>query len=65
MINYLGKIAYHLACGNDSKVEYFFERQVKMCGPITADQMMFIVERRDDIVSAWAIEEKEFNAHLG
>ena len=65
MITYLGKIAYHLACGNIDKVDYFFERQVKAFGPITADEMRIIIKRRDDIVSAWENEMKEFNAHLG
>tara|TARA_Y100000385_G_scaffold52530_1_gene49715 strand:+ start:786 stop:947 length:162 start_codon:yes stop_codon:yes gene_type:complete len=50
MMNYLGKIAYHLACGNEDKAQYFFERQVKMFGPITADDMMVIINRRDKIV---------------
>ena len=65
MMNYLGKIAYHLACGNIEKVDYFFERQVKMFGPITGDEMRIIIKRRDDIVREWENEMKEFNAHLG
>ena len=65
MMNYLGKIAYHLACGNIEKVDYFFERQVKMFGPITADDMMVIINRRDAVVREWENELKEFNAHIG
>ena len=65
MINYLGKIAYHLACGNIEKVNYFFEHQVKMFGPITADDMMVIINRRNKIVREWEMEQNEFNAHIG
>ena len=65
MMNYLGKIAYHLACGYIEKVDYFFERQVKMFGPITADDMMVIINRRDAVVREWENELKEFNAHIG
>jgi len=65
MITYLGKIAYHLACGNIEKVDYFFECQVKAFGPITGDEMRIIIKRRDDIVREWENEMKEFNAHLG
>ena len=65
MITYLGKIAYHLACGNIEKVNYFFECQVKAFGPITADEIRIIIKRRDDIVREWENEMKEFNAHLG
>ena len=65
MITYLGKIAYHLACGNIEKVDYFFECQVKAFGPITADEMRIIIKRRDDIVRKWEVEQNEFNAHIG
>ena len=65
MMNYLGKIAYHLACGNEDKAQYFFERQVKMFGPITGDEMRIIIKRRDDIVREWEMEQNEFNAHIG
>jgi len=65
MITYLGKIAYHLACGNIEKVNYFFERQVKAFGPITGDEMRIIINRRDKIVREWENEMKEFNAQLG
>jgi len=65
MITYLGKIAYHLACGNIEKINYFFERQVKAFGPITADEMRIIIKRRDDIVREWEVEQNEFNAHIG
>jgi hypothetical protein len=62
---YLNKIAYHLACGNDEKVEYFFNRQVQVYGPITSFQMKHITETRDDIVKEWEMEMNEFNAHIG
>jgi hypothetical protein len=65
MMNYLGKIAYHLACDNEDKAQYFFERQVKAFGPITADDMMVIINRRDKLVKQWEMESKEFNAHIG
>ena len=65
MMNYLGKIAYHLACGNEDKAQYFFERQVKMFGPITAEDMMVIINRRDKIVRQCENGLKEFNAHIG
>ena len=66
MKNYLNKIAYHLASNNEDKVNYFFNRQVEVNGPITADQMMFIIERRDDILHTWKVENMEFiNAQLG
>ena len=65
MITYLGKIAYHLACGNIEKVNYFFERQVEAFGPITADEMRIIINRRDKIVRGWEVEQNEFNAHIG
>ncbi len=64
-MNYLGKIAYHLANGNEDKVQYFFERQVKMFGPITADDMMVIISHRDAVIRKLENESKEFNAHIG
>ena len=65
MLNYLGKIAYHLACGNEDKAQYFFDCQVKAFGPITADDMMVIINRRDKLVKQWEMEMKEFNSHIG
>jgi hypothetical protein len=65
MMNYLGKIAYHLAWRDLDRAQYFFERQVKMFGPITAEDMMVIINRRDKIVKEWEMEMKEFNSHIG
>ena len=36
-----------------------------MFGPITADDMMVIINRRDKIVKEWEMEMKEFNSHIG
>tara|TARA_Y100000389_G_scaffold181113_1_gene196452 strand:- start:44 stop:241 length:198 start_codon:yes stop_codon:yes gene_type:complete len=65
MGNYLYKIAYHLACGNEDKFNYFFDRQVKMFGPLTGADLEYITTTRDAIMLDWGNEMKEFNAHIG
>ena len=61
---YLPKIAYHMASDNHEAVAHFFERQVVAYGPITAEDMIWIMRERDNVVRVWAAEEREFNNHL-
>jgi len=61
---YLPKIAYHMASDNHEAVAHFFERQVVAYGPITAEDMVWIMRERDKVVRVWAAEEREFNNHL-
>jgi hypothetical protein len=61
---YLPKIAYHMASDNHEAVAYFFERQVVAYGPITAEDMVWIMRERDKVVRVWAAEEREFNNSL-
>jgi len=61
---YLPKIAYHLASNHQESVDYFFERQVATYGPITSENMSFIMQEMNRIQRNWAIEEQEFNSHL-
>jgi len=53
---YLPKIAYHLARGNDSKVEYFTERQLEQYGDVTDAHREFVRLRR--IMTEQAMETK-------
>ena len=53
---YLPRIAYHLARGNDSKVEYFTERQLEQYGDITDAHREFVRLRR--IMTEQAMETK-------
>ena len=61
---YLPKIAYHMAEDNHEAVAHFFERQVVAYGPITAEDMVWIMRERKKIERVWAAEEREFNNSL-
>ena len=61
---YLPKIAYHMASDNHEAVAHFFERQVAAYGPITAENMVWIMRERDKVIRVWAAEEREFNNSL-
>ncbi len=58
---YLPKIAYHLARGNDSKVEYFTERQLEQYGDVTNAHKEFVRLRR--IMTEQAMETKNKTYH--
>ena len=47
---YLNKIAYHLACGNNKKVSYFFDRQTEVYGSLTGADLEYITSTRDALV---------------
>lgn len=61
---YLPKIAYHLAAGNEEKVNYFTQRQIEVYGPLTPENLSFISNEVNSIKRTWAQEEAEFNSHL-
>ena len=62
---YLPKIAYHTAYNNIEKVEYFKGKQIEKSGPITTEQLMFVVNEVLKIKDTWTLEEREMNNHLG
>ena len=61
---YLPKIAFHMASGNNDKVEYFVNRQIETYGPITPQQMVQVNQGVTEIKRQWEIEEQEFKSHL-
>ena len=61
---YLPYIAHHMASDNHEVVAHFFERQVVAYGPITAENMIWIMRERDKVIRVRAAEELEFNNHL-
>ena len=57
---YLPKIAYHLARGNDSKVEYFTERQLEQYGDVTNAHKEFVQLRRTRTLQAMDAKGREY-----
>jgi hypothetical protein len=64
-MKYLDRIAYNLAGGNQDEAFVNFNLQVELNGPITAEQMTYIINRRDAIVREWEMEMNEFRTHIG
>ena len=62
---YLGKIAYHIACRNYDKVEYFALRQRETYGEILPQDLVTIMTEVRKIEQVWENEEREFVGHLG
>lgn len=62
---YLPKIAYHIACRNYDKVEYFHKRQQETYGPIQPQELVEIMNQVRKIEQTWQNEQQEFNSHLG
>ena len=62
---YLPKIAYHMAIGNNTSVEYFTRKQIEAHGQILPFEMYWICDRVQEIQKQHRIEEQEFHQHLG
>jgi hypothetical protein len=56
---YLPKIAYHIACRNYDKVEYFANRQREIDGEILPQHLVTIMEEVRKIESKWENEGSE------